>query len=445
MTEKRSNPDCRSYAQDLYSALIKLLESNQGWLALAKDLMRWDTLDQLLKNQPKLFPGVFDLAWNFRDKAELSAFFQGESGAVVEEKTARIAALGKSFSEIIVYHLLSAMRLRCESREAAWLADKDYKGESEAPSGNLSALLNILYRAWPLRSFKEWRKEQKLKNYPSRDLFDVIKNQLKYDEQFELIDALSKLPTERARILGSAILGLNNSFSIECLGDLETKKIQLIINLSNMFARTLIDYAASVAKSGEKYRCPLPIDLLTQDKVAELTGKTISEITKGGLHLTRRIYKHREEANDVIRKAGIFFGQAVWKLFADPDQIERIAACPKPLAAKLGGACVFVPLGTSKAINAIPRANLIEEIISKFSVQNPDGFQDWVTNPDCSNLWAGIALEIKAFMKKNSGSTSSLLDELVIHYEPKFLVKGRSHVWLDSVKKRMTSNSKPYL
>jgi hypothetical protein len=445
MTEKRADPDLRSHAHDLYAALLKLLEADQSGVALAKDLLHWNTLDQLLQNQPKLFPCVFDIAWNLRHKPELNAFFQGEGGAVVEEKTAKIAPLGKSLSEIILYHLLSAMRLRCESREKAWLADRGYQSETEAPSGFFSAFLKILYRVPPIRSFKDFRKKQKLKNYPSRDLFDVIKNHIKYDEQFELMDALSKLPTERARILGSAILGLNNSFSIECLGDLDTKKLQFILNLSKLFATVLIEYAASVPKSGESYLCPLPIDLLAKDKVNELTGKTISEITKGGLHLTRLIYKHREEANDVMRKACIFYGQDVWKLFVNPDQIERIAACPKALAAKLGGACLFVPLRTSTAFKAIPRANLIEEMIEKFSDRNANGFQDWVTNPDCSPLWETIASDVKSFLKKNSGSISSLLDEIINQYEPKFLLKGRSDVWLESVKQRMNSTSNPNL
>ena len=161
----------------------------------------------------------------------------------------------------------------------------------------------------------------------------------------------------------------------------------------------------------------------------------MTHATKGGLHLTKLMLKHRDIARDVVLKTCVPLGFHAWDLFGDTEALPAVAACPKYLAEVLGSNCLKVPLETSRALNALPRAQIIEELISTCRTEYPDYFMDWFTFRDCGPVWWLVVSDIKVIIRTNEGRLSSdALKECLKVYFPKFLQRGSPALWLKAAK-----------
>ena len=124
MAERRENPALRDQGRDWHQALLRILSANHSAGQLATSLGAWATLEEVMAKAPKLLPHVLDLCWHFRHTNEMRTLFEDTDGSIVEAQDAALNSTGKTFKDAVVYHLQGAVRVYCETREIAWLANE---------------------------------------------------------------------------------------------------------------------------------------------------------------------------------------------------------------------------------------------------------------------------------------------------------------------------------
>ena len=437
MTEKRENSAIRLMGQQWFVGLLKILEERPNADMLSTQLQYWSRLEDVMAERPQLVPSVLGLAWHLRHHPQLAPLFMTEKDEIAEEVLVSIKPAGKSFNDIVVDHLQGAFRIRCEYKERAWLDAIDARKTKGQPTNKLFLLLAKIIIFAPIIAFlKRLRDKRRLRAYGHAGLFEAIKSFLKYERQFGVVDALTGFKTSYIPVYGQAIAGLTDSFSIECLSQLEIKKTKFVVGMARLFSSTVIEYAEKNKVSGAVNVCPLPADILVRERLGEVVGNALTEMSRDGLDLIKLIYKHSDIAKNVIIKASIYLGHDTWKLFLRDDLVLAIAACPMELVNRLGIDCLRVPINTSQALSSMPRASLIEEVLSLCESENKEGLLDWVTSKACSPVWWSLAADIKSVMKVNDGRIpSDTLKYLVSSAIQQFLQNGNSQIWLDSARK----------
>ena len=436
MTEKRENSALRLLGQQWFVGLLRFLEEHPDAGSLGSQLQYWSRLEDLMAERPQLVPSVLRLAWHSRHHPQLAHMFMTVNDEVAEDISSPIKPAGKSFDDIVVDHLQGAFRLRCEYKQRAWLNAQDERNKKKQAANKIFlALAKSILIAAIIGFIKRRRDKRRLRSYMHAGLFEAMKSFLKHERQFELIDALTEFRTAFVPIYGQALAGLTDGFSIGCLTQLEIRKTKLIVEFARLFASTVIEYVEKLKVSGADNVCPLPADILVRERLGELAGNTLTEISRDGLDLIKLILKHSDHAKSVIKKASVYLGHEVWKLFFRDDLVLAVAACPMELVNRLGVDCLRVPINTSNAIASMPRVHLIE-VLSLCESENKEGFYDWVTRNTCSPIWWSLVGDIKSVMKKNDGRMpSEILKSIVSSHVQQFLEIGSSRVWVDAARK----------
>ncbi len=381
MNDRRSNQAIRDQVQKWFDALRTHLAAENAQSDVIERLQTWATVEDLLTDCPRLLPPLMTMAWKMRHLPAFAEFFQTPSGKVAAETTSPLAPSNKSFEDVVLFHLLGAMRLYCGRLEKAWL-DAEKGRYVPGPLEKISWLAPLM------RKVKKRKDEDILAHYPQRGLYQALKPHLCLPSQFGLIEALATLPTRTVSILGNTTRGLMRDSSIRNLAALETRKCKFVTELARAFAETVIA-SAEAGETDESAAARPPMDPAPlRANLPEIAGASLSHLARDGLHLAKAAIVAREHARDVVIKTAVPFGLDLWQVFSDKESVMSIAACPLVLARAIGEGAARVPRRTSQALNAFPQKSNTETVVTALlGAAGREALAKWATSPNCCTVW----------------------------------------------------------
>lgn len=376
-SDRRSAPSLRPRAQAAFELLLRSLRK-AGRTDVLEMVGGLDRVDDVLRERPASVPTLLELAWQLRDVAEFSPYFQRADGhSTVTDRDQPIAPCNRSYDQVVRAHLHGAARLLFERRERAWAerrarAAREQRRQRKGQGGGLQSRLMA-----PLKTMldgegdldpDEFRAE-----YPGYGLFSVLKPSLREPWQFAVLETYARLGTPQARAFGHLLSRVRSAEMLDTLVNLSVDDVGLIRTV----CRTFIEVRQNI-KLDKAPRWQLSTEAREANDAAEkqisahedAVFETVVLKHTAALPLIRELGINI--APDVVRRLTPVFGDEVWDLLTHPDDLENARAMPDHLLPVLGPVSRHVPPDISIMLSQIKDRALAKDLMAFAREAFPD-------------------------------------------------------------------------
>lgn len=399
---ERRVPRLREQCQTGFETLCDLLE-RAGHGNVIEPIKGLSAVDDVLRHHPEVVPTLLTAAWELRSEKQFrDLFLHLETGELVENRTQPIGPCGKTYAEVIQAHLFGAARLYMERLEKKWAtararqAAAEYQREQEKKrqtlAGRLIGGLKELTSEPPDFSPDQFREE-----YPGYGLYDLIKPYLNSEKQFRLIPLYGQLQTRQLEALGDLVAYFNEPRDLENLVRLSAEDIAQAKGFSRIYAEAKLGVSRSpnrmVPQRNAKGRDPAE----EAEEQAKLKQLPAEERRMFDLLLTRyldcfpALKKAGTGAETTIRRLTSVFGDDVFALFRDQQELSNAINCPDFILKIIGVSARVLPPEVAASLVHIQNKDITRDILSLATETFPrQELEQYLSAEDRRSIWFAL-------------------------------------------------------
>lgn len=378
-SERRGSPTLRPRVQAGFERLLSMLQKAKRTdvLKTIGDLRR---VDDVLRDRPAQVPILLELAWQLRDTPDFQGFFQRADGkGPVTERGQLIAPCERTYDQIIRAHLHGAARMVFERRERSWIerrarAERAQQRErrKKEPRGGLQSKLMAPIKGM-LEGEADIDPDQFRPEYPGYGLYAVLKPSLRASWQFGFLETYARLGTPQARAFGHLLDRVKSPELLETLVNLSTDDVGLIRTVCRVFIearhKIKLDKSPSWQLSAETRQ----ENEAAEKRISELEGDVVeSLILEHPAAIGMIQHLGINVGPDVVRRLTPIFGNEIWSVMEDAQELENARSVPDHLLPILGSVSRYAAPDISTILGQIQDRALAKDLMTMARQAFPD-------------------------------------------------------------------------